>query len=78
VGNYIISTLKDLGWHIDLDEFSDKTPIGVRRFRNIIATKDPNAARRIVLAAHYDSKYFPSYPENQASLKALLVSPPEC
>ena len=65
VGNYIISTLKDLGWHIDLDEFSDKTPIGVKRFRNIIATKDPNAARRVVLAAHYDSKYFPSYPENQ-------------
>lgn len=59
VGNYIISTLKALNWHIDIDEFTDQTPLGTKRFRNVIATKDPNASRRVILSAHYDSKYFP-------------------
>ena len=71
VGNYIISTLKALDWHIDVDEFSGETPIGVKQFRNIIATKDPGAARRVILAAHYDSKYFSSYPNNQARPKPI-------
>ena len=26
---------------------------------NVVATKDPQAARKVSLAAHYDSKYFP-------------------
>ncbi|KAG5638987.1 hypothetical protein H0H81_008208 [Sphagnurus paluster] len=65
VRNYIISTLKALEWHIEVDEFTDKTPIGHKRFRNIIATKDPTATRRVVLSAHYDSKYAPNPPDNQ-------------
>ncbi|KAF5380916.1 hypothetical protein D9615_004165 [Tricholomella constricta] len=65
VRNYIISTLEALHWHIDVDEFTDKTPIGTKRFRNIIATKDPTATRRVILSAHYDSKYGASYPDNQ-------------
>ncbi|KDR73552.1 hypothetical protein GALMADRAFT_71864 [Galerina marginata CBS 339.88] len=65
VRNYIVSTLKALKWHIELDEFTDITPIGSKRFANIIATKDPTAPRRVVLSAHFDSKYFPHYPENQ-------------
>lgn len=77
VGNYIISTLKALDWHIDVDEFNDETPIGVKQFRNIIATKDPNAARRVILAAHYDSKYFSSYPKNQARPKPIPFPPPK-
>ncbi|KAG6909641.1 hypothetical protein DXG01_016423 [Tephrocybe rancida] len=65
VRNYIITTLKALEWHIEVDEFTDKTPIGTKRFRNIIATKDPTASRRLILSAHYDSKYGASYPDNQ-------------
>ncbi|RDB21429.1 Glutaminyl-peptide cyclotransferase [Hypsizygus marmoreus] len=65
VGNYIISTLKGLKWHIDIDEFTDKTPIGTKRFKNIVATKDPTAPRRVILSAHYDSKYASTYPDNQ-------------
>uniref|UniRef100_A0A8H7Y2I5 Peptide hydrolase n=1 Tax=Psilocybe cubensis TaxID=181762 RepID=A0A8H7Y2I5_PSICU len=65
VRNYIVSTLKALKWHVELDEFTDNTPIGRKRFANIIATKDPNASRRVVLSAHFDSKYYPQYPENQ-------------
>lgn len=65
VRNYIVSTLKALDWHIELDEFVDMTPVGQKRFTNVIATKDPEASRRVVLSAHFDSKYFPTYPENQ-------------
>ncbi|KAG6833071.1 hypothetical protein H0H87_011816 [Tephrocybe sp. NHM501043] len=65
VREYIISTLKALDWHIEVDEFTDKTPIGTRRFRNVIATKDPTASRRVILSAHYDSKYGASHPEDQ-------------
>jgi len=59
VRNYIIGTLKALDWHIEEDEFTDETPIGRKRFVNVIATKDPEAPRKISVAAHYDSKYFP-------------------
>ena len=31
-----------------------------RNMTNIILTRDPHASRKLVLAAHYDSKYFPS------------------
>ncbi|TFK42382.1 hypothetical protein BDQ12DRAFT_676112 [Crucibulum laeve] len=65
VRNYIVSTLKALDWHIEEDEFMDDTPVGKKRFTNVIATKDPEASRRVVLSAHFDSKYFSTYPQNQ-------------
>ncbi|TFK76211.1 hypothetical protein BDN72DRAFT_223988 [Pluteus cervinus] len=65
VRNYIISTMKNLKWHVDLDEFDGDTPAGPRHFVNVIATKDPEASRRVILSAHFDSKYFPTAPDNQ-------------
>ncbi|KAF8491032.1 glutaminyl-peptide cyclotransferase-like protein [Russula emetica] len=65
VRNYIVSTLRKLNWHIEEDRFVDTTPYGLKNFTNVIATKDPDAPRRVVLAAHFDSKFFPSYPDNQ-------------
>ncbi|KAG2020131.1 glutaminyl-peptide cyclotransferase-like protein [Coprinopsis cinerea AmutBmut pab1-1] len=65
VRNYLISTLKALDWHVETDEFVADTPIGKKKMANVIATKDPKASRRLVLSAHFDSKYFPNYPENQ-------------
>ncbi|PVG02832.1 hypothetical protein CPB86DRAFT_725229 [Serendipita vermifera] len=65
VRNYIATTLRNLDWHIEEDEFDDNTPYGRKRFVNVIATKDPDAPRRIILAAHFDSKFFPSAPMNQ-------------
>ncbi|KAJ7172117.1 glutaminyl-peptide cyclotransferase-like protein [Mycena filopes] len=59
VRNYIVSTLETLKWHVELDAFNDTTPFGRKQFTNIIATKDPKASRRVILAAHFDSKYFP-------------------
>lgn len=49
----------DAGWTIDLDSFYCLTPRGSLPFTNIIATLDPVAHRRLVIACHYDSKYFP-------------------
>ncbi|KAI8906281.1 hypothetical protein EDD86DRAFT_251822 [Gorgonomyces haynaldii] len=58
VQDYIIKTFSDLNWHIEQDTFRDETPYGKIPFKNIIVTKDLKAQRRIVLAAHFDSKYF--------------------
>lgn len=52
--------MKALGiWHIELDEFHEKTPERKVKFVNIIATLDPLAPKRVILACHYDSKKFP-------------------
>ena len=67
VREYIISTLKKLNWDIEEDSFNATTPYGTKRFTNVIATKDPKAPRRVILSAHFDSKYFSRYPENQVS-----------
>ncbi|KAJ7685529.1 glutaminyl-peptide cyclotransferase-like protein [Mycena polygramma] len=59
VRNYIVSKLEALNWHVEQDAFNDTTPFGRKQFTNIIATKDPKASRRVIVAAHFDSKYFP-------------------
>ncbi|KAJ3814725.1 glutaminyl-peptide cyclotransferase-like protein [Lentinula aff. lateritia] len=63
VREYIINILQDgfngrKGWHVEEDEFEGDTPFGKKKFVNIVATKDPRASRRLILAAHFDSKYF--------------------
>lgn len=59
VRNYIVDFMRYLNWHVEVDEFVDNTPIfGKLKFSNIIATLNPNAERFLVLACHYDSKYF--------------------
>lgn len=59
VNKYIKQTLTSLGWQIDVDRFQDKTPnMGTLTFENIIATLNPNAKKFLILACHYDSKYF--------------------
>ena len=55
---FIKKQFEDLDWTVSLDEFDDNTPYGPKRFTNIIATLNPSAKHRLILAAHYDSKYF--------------------
>lgn len=50
------------------DRFTDSTPYGNREFTNLVFTFDPDAPRRIVLAAHFDSKFFPTAPNNEVRL----------
>lgn len=47
--------------------FKWDTPIGETSFNNLIYTFDPEAPRKIIIAAHFDSKYFPTYPQSQVS-----------
>jgi hypothetical protein len=61
IQDFIISTFKNLNWHIEEDEFISETPMGNKTFKNIIATKDPRASKRITFAAHFDSKYFKDF-----------------
>ncbi|CAF1257460.1 unnamed protein product [Rotaria magnacalcarata] len=59
---FILSKLQSLNmWDIELDTFDEKTPDGNVEFTNIIATLDPRATRRLVLACHYDSKKLPNF-----------------
>jgi glutaminyl-peptide cyclotransferase len=69
VQNVIINHFQMLGWNIEEDKFTDSTPIGDVSFNNIIVTKNINATNRIVLAAHYDTKYFE--PPNDGFLGAV-------
>lgn len=64
VQQHITSTLSSLsaGWAVDLDSFQSSTPRGQVTFTNIVATLDPSAPRRLLLACHYDSKVLPLDP----------------
>ncbi|POI33738.1 hypothetical protein CIB84_002510 [Bambusicola thoracicus] len=46
------------GWEIEEDTFQKYTPYGYQTFSNIISTLNPSAKRHLVLACHYDSKFF--------------------
>lgn len=51
--------MQGLGWSVESDPFEENTPIfGHLQFENIVATLNPNARRYLVLACHYDSKYY--------------------
>ncbi|KAK7083103.1 hypothetical protein SK128_001511 [Halocaridina rubra] len=56
VRKHLVDTMQALGWTIEEDAFDNNTPIGRKTFTNVIATLDPNATRRLILACHYDSK----------------------
>ncbi|XP_064484929.1 glutaminyl-peptide cyclotransferase-like isoform X2 [Ornithodoros turicata] len=56
VREYIVESMRDLGWDVQEDAFEARTPYGRKRFSNVVATLDPMACRRLVLACHYDSK----------------------
>ncbi|KAM4752070.1 glutaminyl-peptide cyclotransferase-like protein [Cyanocitta cristata] len=55
---HILSHLRSLGagWHLELDTFTAPTPRGQVTFSSVVATVAPVAARRLVLACHYDTK----------------------
>uniref|UniRef100_UPI0037E73732 glutaminyl-peptide cyclotransferase n=1 Tax=Semicossyphus pulcher TaxID=241346 RepID=UPI0037E73732 len=60
VQEHIKTTLGSLraGWEVTEDRFMSQTPYGPLPFTNLIATLNPSAKRRLVLACHYDSKYY--------------------
>ena len=53
--------MTEYGWTVEEDTFTDYTPLGRKRFTNIVATQNISATRRLILACHYDSKYIPEF-----------------
>ncbi|XP_054733602.1 glutaminyl-peptide cyclotransferase isoform X1 [Anastrepha obliqua] len=62
VRKYITNSLRTLNWSVEYDKFHETVPIlGKIHFHNIIAKLNPDAERYLVLACHYDSKYFEDF-----------------
>ena len=59
VREFIETEMSNLGWTVEEDEFEQDTVIGNVKFTNVVATLDPKAPRRMVIACHYDSKITP-------------------
>jgi len=59
VREYLGKSMVTAGWTVENHSFHDQTPHGDRQFTNVIATLDPAAPRRLVVACHYDSKIEP-------------------
>jgi glutaminyl-peptide cyclotransferase len=57
--DYIISTLKKYNFTIELETHKENTPLGVVEFTNIIANyKQQLNKKKLILAAHYESKFY--------------------
>ncbi|KAJ2909759.1 hypothetical protein GGI21_001560 [Coemansia aciculifera] len=54
--NLIVDVMTSLNYIVSWDNFTATTPVGKVKMSNIIATRNPAAAKRLVLAAHYESK----------------------
>lgn len=56
---YLISALKRYGWSVQLQDFQEKAYTGeILALTNIIASVDPEKKKRILLAAHWDTRPF--------------------
>lgn len=58
---FIGQKLRDYGYQVEEDTFTAWTPLGYKQFTNIVGTQNQTAPRRLVLACHYDSKYFTGF-----------------
>jgi len=56
VREFIVGELQKYGWHVELDTFTEHTPLGLKTFTNVVAKLNPHADRQLAIAAHYDSK----------------------
>ena len=75
---HIVKQMRSSGWSVDLHEFRDKTPFGVKTFTNVIATLNPDAPRRMVIACHYDSKIDPPgfLAATDSAVPCAMILPP--
>jgi len=55
---YIVDQLKSYGLNVRTDEFQANTPIGVRKMANLTAELPGESSDVIIVASHYDTKYF--------------------
>lgn len=63
VSSFILEYFIKIGWSVEVDQFTSKTPFGHKKFTNIIATWNIKAGTRFVMAAHYDLKTMKNMPD---------------
>jgi len=72
---HIEGELTRLGWTVTEDSFDAETPLGRRRFVNVVALfGDAGTDSRLTLACHYDSKRYDSMPFVGASDSAAACA----
>jgi Zn-dependent M28 family amino/carboxypeptidase len=62
VGDYLEERLESYGLEVNTQVFRPMTPLGRREMRNIWAVSQGTTESVIILASHYDSKYFEDFP----------------
>lgn len=68
-GDYLIQKLKNLGARVTVQEFESTAYDGKKlKLRNIVGSYHPEAANRILLAAHWDTRPFADKDSNQPGL----------
>src|SRR5436190_23249542 len=55
---YIINELKSAGLGVSTDEFTASTPMGDKKMVNVIGEIPGESKDVIIIASHYDTKYF--------------------
>ena len=76
VGDYLIERLESYGLEVNSQTFRPMTPLGWRAMRNIWAVSKGTTESVIILASHYDSKYFEDFPflgANDSGSSSALV-----
>jgi glutaminyl-peptide cyclotransferase len=53
---YIAARLAELGVAAEIDSFEDQTPLGPRRFHNVVATIPGRGDGLVLLGSHFDTK----------------------
>ncbi len=77
VGIYIMDQLQSYGLEVHTQTFQPVTPLGRPEMKNIWGVLPGNRESVIILASHYDSKYFEDFPfvgaNDSGSSSALLL-----
>ena len=55
---YIVQQMKSYGLTVTVDEFTAKTPLGEKKMANITAELSGETRTAILIASHYDSKFY--------------------
>lgn len=58
---YLVKELKGYGLNTTLDEFTDTTPHGKVKFKNVIAELPGESPNTIIISSHYDTKEFKEF-----------------
>ena len=58
---YIIDQLRSFGLNVATDEFHATTPMGEKKMANIVAELPGESSDVIIIASHYDTKYFKDF-----------------